>query len=236
MKKLSNYINDALNYSRSEHINEWKLNDQSSNNVNKYTVTANDEYDLQKIINRRINLNEKAPYLLDIDVSNVTTFKWLFSDCPVKEKITIIDISSWNISDLLLFQGTFSELVNLKTVIMPKINPKKLTSTLGMFYGCTSLTEVKNIENWTLENVNNMGGMFNKCSNLISLDVSKWNVSKVKNLNSVFNECVNLTSLNGVEDWNINSKADMPHMFYSCKETIIPSWYDKYWDTVDPLK
>ena len=48
----------------------------------------------------------------------------------------------------------------------------------SMFYGCSSLKEIK-FSNFKTDNVTNMGFMFHGCSSLEELNLSNFNTNKV---------------------------------------------------------
>ena len=48
-----------------------------------------------------------------------------------------------------------------------------------MFYECSSLSDIKSLENWNVSNGNNFSGMFYGCSSLSDIkSLEKWNLSK----------------------------------------------------------
>ena len=63
--------------------------------------------------------------------------------------------------------------------------------------------------------ITNMGKMFNKCSNLTSLDVSNFDTSKVTSMRLIFSNCQNLPSLN-LSTFNTGNVTDMTGMFQNC--------------------
>ena len=51
----------------------------------------------------------------------------------------------------------------------------------SLFQGCSSLSSLYEISDWSLINVIDMRYMFSECSNLSSLDgISKWDIDKVQ--------------------------------------------------------
>ena len=42
-----------------------------------------------------------------------------------------------------------------------------------MFYGCSSLSDIKSLKNWNVTNSNNFKGMYSKCSSLSEVKASK---------------------------------------------------------------
>ena len=89
----------------------------------------------------------------------------MFSGC---RKLTSLDVSKWNTSNV--------------------------TDMSSMFWNCSKLTSL-DVYNFNTSNVTSMQYLFSGCSNLTSLDVSKWDVSNVTNMNNMFRGCSNLTTL-----------------------------------------
>ena len=90
-----------------------------------------------------------------------------------------------------------------------------LTSTANWFYGCNYLTEIVGLDKLRTLNVTNMHGMFCKCFNLTSLDLSNFNTSNVTNMEFMFQECSSLTSLD-LSNFNTSNVKEMTSMFVSC--------------------
>ena len=55
-----------------------------------------------------------------------------------------------------------------------------------MFYGCTSLTDIKSLQKWNVSNVNDLEGMFSGCSLYLDIKpLEKWDISKNKLKNMI---------------------------------------------------
>ena len=63
------------------------------------------------------------------------------------------------------------------------------------FCDMENLTSIVGIKYLDTSNVTNMGGMFNGCKSLTSLDVSGFNTSNVTNMGDMFDGCKSLTNL-----------------------------------------
>ena len=83
------------------------------------------------------------------------------------------------------------------------------------FYYCTSLQEVKGVENLNTSKVTDMSQMFRGCHALGNLDLSGLDVSKVENFSYTFYECWGLQSLT-LGGWDTSSATNMDRMFYNC--------------------
>lgn len=83
------------------------------------------------------------------------------------------------------------------------------------FNGCTNLTSIEGIENLNTSNVKNMSGMFAKCSNLETLDLSHFNTERVTTMAQMFYGCTKLHNLN-IDNFNTENVSYMNGMFEGC--------------------
>ena len=93
-----------------------------------------------------------------------------------------------------------------------KIQPK---STAYWFYGCSNLTDIKNLRNLDTANVTDMERMFGLCASLTTLDVGGFDTSNVTNMECMFGNCLFLTSLD-VSGFNTANVTNMSAMFLGC--------------------
>ena len=84
----------------------------------------------------------------------------------------------------------------------------------GMFYGCSSLTNL-DLSGFKTDNVRNVYAMFKGCTNLTNLDVSGFKTDNVTNMGSMFRGCSGLTSLD-VSGFKTDNVTDMGGMFSLC--------------------
>ena len=89
------------------------------------------------------------------------------------------------------------------------------TTCSNWFSGCTNLASIEGIENLNTSNVKNMSGMFAKCSNLETLDLSRFNTEKVENMSKMFYGCTKLHDLN-ISSFNTENVTNMYGMFDGC--------------------
>ena len=89
------------------------------------------------------------------------------------------------------------------------------TDLSEMFFGCTNLTTINNIDQWDTSNVTDMHGMLYNCANLTTLDVSNFDTNNVTYMNHMFYGCTNLTTLD-VSNFNTSNVITMNQMFYNC--------------------
>ena len=89
------------------------------------------------------------------------------------------------------------------------------TTCSNWFNGCTNLTSIEGIENLNTSNVKNMSGMFAKCSNLETLDLSHFNTENVTTMVQMFYGCTKLHNLN-IDNFNTENVSYMNGMFEGC--------------------
>ena len=99
-------------------------------------------------------------------------------------------------------------------VNLPNLRTDNVTNMKGMFYRCTSLTDL-DVRSFKTHNVTNMRVMFDACGNLISLDLSGFETDKVTDMYGMFQGCNNLTSLD-LSGFNTANLTDMAFMFNQC--------------------
>ena len=189
MKSLNQYIIEKI------------LINKSSKFINKIKVESN--YQLQSIIEERYHNNNSFIDLTDIDISELKNLSRIFGRL---NNLEVVDISSWNTSNVIYMNDMFLECENIKKIIgIENLDVSKLQSANAMFYGCQNLVEldltnwnpmslqrapymfyncsnlkiIKNIENWQLPNIKSVRQMFYKCAKL-DVDLSNWDLTNIK--------------------------------------------------------
>ena len=100
-------------------------------------------------------------------------------------------------------------------------NIQNVTNMGRIFDGCSSLISLPDMSEWNTINVNNMSFLFAGCTSLKSLpDISKWNTINVKRMDFLFCSCTSLLSLPDISKWNTSNVSDMSGMFDSCTSLI----------------
>ena len=189
MKSLNQYIIEKILINKSSKFNKIK-------------VESKDQ--LQSIIQKRYHNNNSFISLTDIDISELDDLSGVFARL---NKVEVIDISGWDTSNVITMDCMFSQCPKLKKIIgienldvsksedvsymfyggenlveldLTNWNPKLLQKTRYMFFGCSNLKIIKNIENWQLPNIKNVRQMFDKCDKL-DIDLSNWDLTNIKN-------------------------------------------------------
>ena len=89
------------------------------------------------------------------------------------------------------------------------------TCTSRWFHSCSNITAFEGTENLNTSNVTSMAGMFYKCSSLTNIDLSHFNTSKVTNMYCIFYECSKLEKLD-LRSFDTKNVTTMVAMFYGC--------------------
>ena len=98
------------------------------------------------------------------------------------------------------------------------LDTSKVTNMGGMFDSCFKLTSL-DVSGFDTSNVTNMGYMFNNCRSLTFIDVSGFDTSKATDMNNMFAYCFKLTSLD-LDNFDTSNVMDMSWMFIRCTRLI----------------
>ena len=68
-----------------------------------------------------------------------------------------------------------------------------------------------------ISKITNASYMFYNCSSLISIDnIDKWNTSKITDINNLFYGCKYLIPFPDISKWDTSNVIDMSYLFYNC--------------------
>lgn len=175
--------------------------------------------------------------LADWDVSHVYNINEMFSGCESLQNIE--GFSEWNTSMVSGMSRVFAncaiEDVNaLENWVVAGTRYSSYDGwggIAGMFYGCTSLTNIDGLANWDVSSAYNMEGMFGGCDSLTYISgLSNWDVSAVEDMNGLFSGNEKLNNVNALADWNTSSVTDMNGLLAECPELVDITGLSK-WDT-----
>ena len=175
----------------------------------KYRPKDIDELD--EICQKRYNENPKKPFLSDIDTTLVTDMAHLFS-CYDSE---ILDLSSWDTSNVEDMSNMFEKCGKLKKIIFPNFNTSNVTDMSNMFNGCIKLQSL-DLSNFDTSNVEIMDSMFYYCKSLKRLDLSNFNTLSLRDIDSMFSNCGTIDFLD-----ISNFSGDIDHIENVFKDTHI---------------
>ncbi|MBR2673913.1 MAG: BspA family leucine-rich repeat surface protein, partial [Mogibacterium sp.] len=170
-----------------------------------------------------------------IDTSKATSMNHLFAYyyydsegnklgkyCP---KITSLDVSSWDTSNVTYMANMFAGLSGLTSLDVSNFDTSNVWSMGNMFGKCSSLKTL-DVSGFDTSNVRSMGNMFNSCSSLTSLDVSNFDTGKAEDMYFMFYGCSSLQALD-VSKFDTKNVYDMKGAFVNCsglKELDVSGW------------
>ena len=141
-------------------IEKLKINSKSKVDKIEYKYHPKYNGELFGLVENRINEEGDNIDFNDIDTSNINDMEGIFA---YNSKLTKIDISEWNVS-------------NVKTM-------------MEMFTGCKSLESIGDISDWKIESLIDITGMFYGCNKLTNTgDLNKWDASKIKFKQNAFSQ------------------------------------------------
>ena len=157
--------------------------------------------------------------LSSFDTSKVTNMSQMFQE---SNSLISLDLTNFDTSNVTTMMAMFSGCLSLEVVNVSSFDTSKVENMYMMFgknNGTMSLKNIIGIEDFNTSNVTDMGGMFQHCEYLTSLDLSHWDTSNVTSFWSIFNSCNSLTSLN-LSNWDTSKGTSMRGLFSGCSSLV----------------
>ena len=149
----------------------------------------------------------------------------IFNDC---EKLSNINVSNWNVSNVTSTKKAFANNFLLKSLDLSNWDMSNCENSQMMFYSDTALTSIGNTSNWNVSKITTTHSMFEGCSKLQSLNTSKWVFSNLTNADSMFSNCQVLTKLD-TSNWGMGKVIYFGFLFNNCY--ALTSLNVSKWDT-----
>lgn len=149
----------------------------------------------------------------------------IFNDC---EKLSNINVSNWNVSNVTSTEKAFANNFLLKSLDLSNWDMSNCENSQMMFYSDTALTSIGNTSNWNVSKITTTHSMFEGCSKLQSLNTSKWVFSNLTNADSMFSNCQVLTKLD-TSNWGMGKVIYFGFLFNNCY--ALTSLNVSKWDT-----
>ncbi len=159
------------------------------------------------------------------DTSSVTDMSFMFNKCA--NLTTIEGLNNFKTDKVTTMQMMFNEDPLLTDLDVTNWNTSSVTNMSYMFSDDTALATIEGIEGFQTENVTTMLSMFSK-TRIVTLNLSGWDTSNVENMGWMFNSCTNLTSIEGINNFETGKVTDMTQMFYGVGITTLDL---SGWDT-----
>ena len=150
--------------------------------------------------------------LSSFDISEVVNMSCMFKDCVRLEKL---DLSCFLTVIVKYMDYMFSNCSNLKVIDLAYFNTKNVVNMGNMFRNCNKIEEL-NLKNFDTRNVNNMNNMFSECSNLTYLNLTSFDTSNVTDMSGMFSKCSKLKKIEFSTSFNTESVTTMKQMFCEC--------------------
>ena len=158
MNKLQDYILEKL-----------KINSNTKISKQDYKYHPEWRVDLIQIIEKRIKEEGDDIDFNDIDTSNIDDMEGIFA---YKSKLTHIDISEWDVSNVKCMMEMFAGCKSLESIgDISDWKIDKLTDITGMFYGCDKLTNIGNLDKWDASKIRLKQNAFSQANENI---IPKW--------------------------------------------------------------
>ena len=153
------------------------------------------------------------------DTSKVTQMQYLFRNCT--NLVDIKGIENWDTTLLSNAMQVFDGTSSLTTIDLSGWNMDNITETSWMFQNCTSLTEIKGIENWTFEKVTRRAKeMFKNTPKLKVINLSKAEIKSGVDITGMFSigadasdedkQLLVITNNQKIKDYNFKGSNRIP--------------------------
>jgi surface protein len=130
------------------------------------------------------------------------------------QKLTSLDVSHFDTSNVTDMYGTFQALFELLNLDVSGFNTSKVTTMVWMFGNCHKL-QALDVSGFDTSNVTDMTFMFAGCNDLSNIDVSGFDTKKVTRMTEMFGSCKTLTALD-VTNFNTANVYNFDYMFSGC--------------------
>ena len=194
-----------------------------STKVKPSTIKATNG-NIWKIVNNEIKYLGEEADLNHIDVSEVTIFDEVFYNTPFRG-----DVSKWDVHNMRSARFMFSaSLFNGDLSRWDVSNCKNFNSMFNM----ALLFEGYGLENFNVENAEDMSYMFHRKGNFTGKNICDWKIPYNINLTCMFKNCFDLET--DLSSWDITNTSMQSEIFDHCYK-MIPQWFPQgtYVETVD---
>ncbi len=124
----------------------------------------------------------------------------------------LTEIQSWGILRLGDSGGNFKNCNNLVlTGVSDSLNLSSVSNLSEMFYGCSSLTTINNVGNWSLINVTGTSYMF--YGSTFNDDITNWITLNVTDMSYMFSGATQFNQPINTIYWDVSNVTDMSYMF-----------------------
>ena len=142
-----------------------------------------------------------------------TVTEIFFTDEIKPEGVSVIDVDADGDGGVIAWTENSGTIMKVSTQIKGmKVQAAK--NSRAMFYKKDKLTNI-DFTMFNMQNVTNMGYMFDGCSGLTALDLSSFDTQNVKDMGYMFKGCSGLTALD-LSSFDTQNATSMSSMFSDC--------------------
>ena len=233
-------INKEVYFLNNKDDKKWKNEEIDNLNNEDCQIFINGE---PKDFNKFFKPEKEGEYKIEIIFKKkLKNCSYMFANC---EKVTKLDLSSFNTSQVTNMYYMFGRCYELKEINLSNIQTKNVTN-MGylfdkckklknislpdsfdtgcvenmeyMFHDCNSLEKIIFPPSFVTKKVKSMECMFFKCYNLEKLDLKNFETKEVTKIGYMFNSCSNLRKiLIDPEKFKTDKVIEMGKMFYNCE-------------------
>ena len=153
---------------------------------------------------------------------NVQMAMFAFSYCY---SLTSINLNT-PFTNLEIFNYSFYDTHSLTSLDLSKMKPKKLKLCFHMLSECSSLAYV-NLDNFKVDQVEDLHGFFHNNNKLTSVDLSQFNTQNCKDMRWMFFNCTSLKYLD-LSSFDTSQVTDMIEMFSYCHSLTSINFGNKF--------
>ena len=144
----------------------------------------------------------------------VTTMNEMFKGCS---KLTSFDFSKFDTTKVENMDRMFGGCSAITSLDLGSFNSKSLITMDEMFNGCANVADIKFSENFNVEYVEIMTGLFRNNARLTSIDLSMFKISRAYSLAEFFQGCEKLETITFSSKFDTSVVTNMISMFSGCK-------------------
>ena len=146
----------------------------------------------------------------NIRTTSLKKIQNLFYGCS---KLTSVDLSKFDISQVTDISSMFSGCFNLENINLGNLDFSSVENMKNVFYECHKLTSI-DLFKFDFSKVIDMSNLFDGCINLIDIKLSS-KTSSLKKIKNMFQNCIKMTSID-LSNLDTSQVTDMNHMFAYC--------------------
>lgn len=132
----------------------------------------------------------------------------------------LLNIVKWGQGKWKSMETAFKGCKNMVNIANDVPNLNLVNSMSEMFMGCSSLSDITNIDEWQTASVTDFSGMFNGASST-NIDIRNWNTGNVTNMAKMF---ANSNIIGDLRNWNVTKVTNMSEMFFAAKSFDLSNW------------